>query len=84
MSLQEPTSKMSKSDANENAFISLLDPPDAVARKFKRAVTIRTAACATTRKTSPAFPTCFPFTAPAPAKAWKAPWRGLKARATAS
>lgn len=39
MSLQEPTSKMSKSDANENAFISLLDPPDAVARKFKRAVT---------------------------------------------
>lgn len=39
MSLQEPTSKMSKSDENENAFISLLDPPDAIARKFKRAVT---------------------------------------------
>ncbi|HOB19713.1 MAG TPA: tryptophan--tRNA ligase [Candidatus Atribacteria bacterium] len=39
MSLQEPTSKMSKSDENENAYITLLDPPDAVIRKFKRAVT---------------------------------------------
>lgn len=39
MSLQEPTAKMSKSDENENAFISLLDPPDAVVRKIKRAVT---------------------------------------------
>ena len=39
MSLQEPTAKMSKSDENENAFISLLDPPDAVVRKLKRAVT---------------------------------------------
>ena len=30
---------MSKSDENENAFISLLDPPDAIARKLRRAVT---------------------------------------------
>ena len=29
MSLQEPTSKMSKSDPNENGFISILDTPDA-------------------------------------------------------
>ena len=39
MSLANPTSKMSKSDDNENAYISLLDPPDAIQRKFKRAVT---------------------------------------------
>lgn len=39
MSLAEPTSKMSKSDDNENAYISLLDPPEVVQRKFKRAVT---------------------------------------------
>lgn len=39
MSLQEPEKKMSKSDENENAFIALLDPPDVIARKLKRAVT---------------------------------------------
>lgn len=39
MSLQEPDKKMSKSDENENAYISLLDPPEAIQRKFKRAVT---------------------------------------------
>ena len=38
MSLQEPTRKMSKSDPEET-FISLLDGPDAVRRKIKRAVT---------------------------------------------
>lgn len=39
MSLQEPTKKMSKSDSNENAFVSVLDPPDVIMRKFRRAVT---------------------------------------------
>ncbi len=39
MSLQEPEKKMSKSDPNPNAFISLLDSPDDIMRKFKRAVT---------------------------------------------
>ena len=39
MSLQEPTKKMSKSDTNLNAFISMDDDPDTVIRKFKRAVT---------------------------------------------
>ncbi len=39
MSLQEPTSKMSKSDDNENAYITLLDTPDTIIRKFRRAVT---------------------------------------------
>jgi tryptophanyl-tRNA synthetase len=39
MSLQEPTKKMSKSDENINAFISVLDRPDDIMRKFKRAVT---------------------------------------------
>lgn len=38
MSLQDPTRKMSKSDPEET-FISLLDPPDAIRRKVKRAVT---------------------------------------------
>jgi tryptophanyl-tRNA synthetase len=39
MSLQEPDSKMSKSDDNANAYITLLDSPDTIVRKFKRAVT---------------------------------------------
>ena len=39
MSLQEPMKKMSKSDANLNAFISMDDDKDTVIRKFKRAVT---------------------------------------------
>lgn len=39
MSLQEPTKKMSKSDENVNASIFLLDDPDTIIRKFKRAVT---------------------------------------------
>lgn len=39
MSLQDPLSKMSKSDENENSYITLLDTPDTIIRKFKRAVT---------------------------------------------
>ena len=39
MSLAEPTQKMSKSDENENAVVRILDTPDALMRKFKRAVT---------------------------------------------
>lgn len=39
MSLQNPKKKMSKSDENINAYVSLLDKPDDVIRKFKRAVT---------------------------------------------
>ncbi|MDD4780207.1 MAG: tryptophan--tRNA ligase [Tissierellia bacterium] len=39
MSLQDPQSKMSKSDSNENAYILLVDSHDAIRRKFKRAVT---------------------------------------------
>ncbi|MBR4112959.1 MAG: tryptophan--tRNA ligase [Ruminiclostridium sp.] len=39
MSLQDPTKKMSKSDENPNACISILDDKDTIVRKFKRAVT---------------------------------------------
>jgi tryptophanyl-tRNA synthetase len=39
MSLQNPISKMSKSDNDENAFILILDDKDAIRRKIKRAVT---------------------------------------------
>ena len=39
MSLADPAHKMSKSDENINAFISLDDDADTVIRKFKRAVT---------------------------------------------
>ena len=39
MSLAEPEKKMSKSDENENALILLLDKPEAIMKKFKRAVT---------------------------------------------
>ena len=39
MSLQDPTAKMSKSDENTNAKIMLVDEPDLIIKKFKRAVT---------------------------------------------
>jgi len=39
MSLQNPTEKMGKSDTNENAYVKILDDPDTIMRKFKRAVT---------------------------------------------
>lgn len=39
MSLQSPENKMSKSDVNPNNYVSLLDPPDVIRRKIKRAVT---------------------------------------------
>ena len=39
MSLQDPTKKMSKSDENANAFISILDERSVIMNKFKRAVT---------------------------------------------
>lgn len=39
MSLQDPSQKMSKSDPNDNAYILLLDKPDVIVRKIKRAVT---------------------------------------------
>ena len=39
MSLQDPTKKMSKSDDNINAYVAILDKPEDIMRKFKRAVT---------------------------------------------
>ncbi len=39
MSLQDPTSKMSKSDDNQSGCVYLADEPSAVMKKFKRAVT---------------------------------------------
>ena len=39
MSLQEPTKKMSKSDDNQNATIRLLDSPNLIVKKLKRAQT---------------------------------------------
>ena len=38
MSLSEPTAKMSKSDDNDNGYVSLTDSPDVIRRKFRRAV----------------------------------------------
>ena len=39
MSLQDPTRKMSKSDENANGCVHLLDAPEVIMKKFKRAVT---------------------------------------------
>lgn len=39
MSLQEPTKKMSKSDENKNNAIALLDEPNVIMNKIKKAVT---------------------------------------------
>ncbi|NCA92008.1 tryptophan--tRNA ligase [bacterium] len=38
-SLQDPNQKMSKSDPDANATISIIDSPEVIVRKFKRAVT---------------------------------------------
>jgi tryptophanyl-tRNA synthetase len=38
-SLADPTKKMSKSDENPHASVSVLDPRDVIIKKFKRAVT---------------------------------------------
>lgn len=39
LSLADPESKMSKSDPNENGAISIIDAPDVIMRKIRRAVT---------------------------------------------
>ncbi|MDI3256519.1 MAG: tryptophan--tRNA ligase [Kyrpidia sp.] len=39
MSLDDPTKKMSKSNANPGSYISLLDEPDDIRKKIRRAVT---------------------------------------------
>ena len=39
MSLQDPTKKMSKSDENANSYIAVLDKPEVIMKKFKRAIT---------------------------------------------
>lgn len=38
-SLADPTKKMSKSDENVNGYVSILDEPNVIVKKFKRAVT---------------------------------------------
>ncbi|MBO5773535.1 MAG: tryptophan--tRNA ligase [Clostridia bacterium] len=38
-SLQDPTAKMSKSDPDPNASVAIIEDPDSIMRKFKRAVT---------------------------------------------
>ena len=38
-SLQDPTSKMSKSDPDPNGYIAIVDTPEDIIKKFKRAVT---------------------------------------------
>ncbi|KAG0281073.1 hypothetical protein BGZ96_001285 [Linnemannia gamsii] len=39
MSLRDPTNKMSKSDASDQTRINLIDPPELISQKIKRAVT---------------------------------------------
>jgi len=39
MSLDDPAKKMSKSAGSESSYIAVMDPPDAIRRKIKRAVT---------------------------------------------
>ncbi len=39
MSLADPTKKMSKSDDNVNGYVTILDEPNVIVKKFKRAVT---------------------------------------------
>lgn len=39
MSLQDPSKKMSKSDENVNSYVAVLDKPEVIMKKFKRAIT---------------------------------------------
>ena len=39
MDLQDPTAKMSKSSESPQGTVLVLDPPEVIVRKFKRAVT---------------------------------------------
>ena len=39
MSLQDPAQKMSKSDPNPNGFVSIIDTPDVIRKKLRKAVT---------------------------------------------
>jgi tryptophanyl-tRNA synthetase len=39
MDLQDPTSKMSKTTSSDAGLIGLLEPPESIVRKFRRAVT---------------------------------------------
>ncbi|MDR0930625.1 MAG: tryptophan--tRNA ligase [Clostridiales bacterium] len=39
MSLQSPENKMSKSDPNTNGYVAILDEPDVIVKKVKRAIT---------------------------------------------
>lgn len=39
LSLQDPSKKMSKSDSNPKAYVTILDEPDAIIKKFKSAIT---------------------------------------------
>lgn len=39
MSLQDPAQKMSKSDSNPNGYVAIMDDPDVILKKFKKAVT---------------------------------------------
>ena len=39
MSLQNPAQKMSKSDPNPNGFVSIIDTPDVIRKKLRKAVT---------------------------------------------
>jgi tryptophanyl-tRNA synthetase len=39
MSLDDPTKKMSKSAGSDNSYVAVMDPPDVIRRKIRRAVT---------------------------------------------
>ena len=73
MSLSEPEKKMSKSSANENSYILVMDKPEVILRKFKRAVTDSEGG-STGLRTSPAYPILSRSTPPSPARPPR-PWR---------
>ena len=62
---------MSKSDENVNSFITVLDDPDTVLRKFKRAVTDSEALVRYDPENKPGVSNLVPFTPPSPARAWR-------------
>ena len=80
MSLGDPMSKMSKSDPD--GCVYMMDKPEDIMRKFKRAVTDCDAAVKFDKENKPGISNL--LTAPRPAKQWKRQRRSLPVRATAS
>ena len=83
MSLQNPAQKMSKSDPNPNGFVSIIDTPDVIRKKLRKAVTDCDGIVKYDLPTKRAYPICWRYTQASPAKPCRKPRSILPVRITA-